>query len=128
MRDSWARCPSSPPAWVIRAALLAALLLRAIALVTELAYHGRLSAAPALPTLERWGPWSILIPVVGALAVGLIARFGSEKIRGHGIPEALQSILEGESIIPARLLFLKPLASAITIGTGGPFGAEVRSS
>jgi len=108
----------------VLAALLAVVLLDAIALITNLAYHARLSFAPAVPSLDRWGPWSVLVPVAGALVVGVIARFGSEKIRGHGIPEALQSILERESIIPARLLLFKPLASAITIGTGGPFGAE----
>lgn len=108
----------------ILAALLATLLLRAIALFTNLAYGWRLSTDPAVPAPAHWGAWSVLVPVAGGLIVGIIARFGSEKIRGHGIPEALQSILEGESIIQARLLLYKPLASAITIGTGGPFGAE----
>ena len=64
------------------------------------------------------------VPVAGALIIGLMARYGSEKIRGHGIPEALEAILIGRSRIDAKVALLKPLSSAISIGTGGPFGAE----
>jgi H+/Cl- antiporter ClcA len=69
-------------------------------------------------------PWTIAIPVVGSLIIGLMARFGSEKIRGHGIPEAIEAILIGRSQIEPKVALLKPLSSAISIGTGGPFGAE----
>ena len=66
----------------------------------------------------------VLVPVVGGLIVGLMARYGSAAIRGHGIPEAMEQVLFNESRIPARVTFLKPLSAAIAIGTGGPFGAE----
>jgi CIC family chloride channel protein len=98
-------------------------LLRLIAFFTNLAYWGRLSTAPAsIPaTLPLW---SIFIPVLGSLVIGLMARYGSEKIRGHGIPEAIEAILIGRSRIQLNVALLKPLSSAISIGTGGPFGAE----
>jgi len=98
-------------------------LLRLIAFFTNLAYWGRLSTAPAsIPaTLPLW---SIFIPVLGSLVIGLMARYGSEKIRGHGIPEAIEAILIGRSRIQLKVALLKPLSSAISIGTGGPFGAE----
>jgi len=98
-------------------------LLRLIAVITNLAYFGRLSGAPA--SLPAHLPlWSIAIPVAGSLVIGLMARFGSEKIRGHGIPEAIEAILIGRSRIEPKIAVLKPLSSAISIGTGGPFGAE----
>jgi H+/Cl- antiporter ClcA/CBS domain-containing protein len=71
-----------------------------------------------------FGIWVVLIPVAGSLAVGLMARYGSEKIRGHGIPEAIEAILLGRSRLDPKVAILKPLSSAISIGTGGPFGAE----
>jgi H+/Cl- antiporter ClcA len=95
-----------------------------ISLATNIAYFGRFSAAPASPPGHALGWWSVLIPVAGCLIVGLMARFGSEKIRGHGIPEAMEAILIGRSRIQPRVALLKPLSSAISIGTGGPFGAE----
>ena len=64
------------------------------------------------------------MPVAGALVIGLMARFGAERIRGHGIPEAIEEILIGGSRVPPRVAVLKPLSSAISIGSGGPFGAE----
>src|SRR5207247_10728937 len=70
------------------------------------------------------GPWEILVPVAGAVIIGLMARYGSERIRGHGIPEAIESILINGSRVEPRLAILKPLSSAISIGSGGPFGAE----
>jgi H+/Cl- antiporter ClcA len=70
------------------------------------------------------GLWVVLVPVAGALAVGMMARFGSPKIRGHGIPEAIEAILLGRSRLDLKVAILKPLSSAIAIGTGGPFGAE----
>lgn len=100
------------------------LLLNLIRLCTNIAYFGRLSLAePNLAEIEL-GLWSVLIPVAGALIVGLMARFGSEKIRGHGIPEAIEAILLGRSRLDAKVAVLKPLSSAVAIGTGGPFGAE----
>ncbi len=98
-------------------------LLKLIALFTNLAYLGRLSVAPA--SIPAHLPvWSVAIPVVGSLIIGMMARFGSEKIRGHGIPEAIEAILIGRSRIQLKVALLKPLSSAISIGTGGPFGAE----
>ena len=95
-----------------------------IAAITNLAFYHRLSAAPAIPQGHHLGLWVVLVPVAGALVVGLMARFGSEKIRGHGIPEALEAILLGRSRIQPKVAILKPLSAAISIGTGGPFGAE----
>lgn len=99
-------------------------LLNLIRLCTNIAYFGRLSLAEPNLAEAELGLGSVLIPVAGALIVGLIARFGSEKIRGHGIPEAIEAILLGRSRLDAKVAVLKPLSSAIAIGTGGPFGAE----
>jgi H+/Cl- antiporter ClcA len=99
------------------------LLLRLIALFTNLAFHHRLSAVTAEPGAHLGG-WMVVIPVLGGLVIGLLARFGSERIRGHGIPEAIEAILFGRSRMDVRVAVLKPLSSAIAIGTGGPFGAE----
>jgi H+/Cl- antiporter ClcA/CBS domain-containing protein len=99
-------------------------LLRLIYLVTNLSYYGRLSADPVSIAGTPLGVWSALVPVVGCLIVGVMARYGSEKIRGHGIPEAMEAILIGKSRIQPRVAVLKPLSSAISIGSGGPFGAE----
>lgn len=104
--------------------LVAYVLIWLIAAITNLAFYHRLSAAPAIPQGNHLGYWVALVPVVGALIIGLMARFGSEKIRGHGIPEALEAILLGRSRISPKVAILKPLSSAISIGTGGPFGAE----
>ncbi|MGC9942200.1 MAG: chloride channel protein [Verrucomicrobiota bacterium] len=105
-------------------ALVAYGLLWLIAVITNLAFYHRFSAVPAAPQGHHLGSWVILVPVAGALLIGLMARFGSEKIRGHGIPEALEAILLGRSRIAPKVAILKPLSSAISIGTGGPFGAE----
>jgi CIC family chloride channel protein len=99
-------------------------LVRLIALITNFAFFGHLSVAPASPGENTLGLFVILVPVIGAFFVGLMARYGSKAIRGHGIPEAMEQILLNESKIPARLTFLKPVSAAIAIGTGGPFGAE----
>jgi H+/Cl- antiporter ClcA/CBS domain-containing protein len=95
-----------------------------IRLVTNLAYFGRFSTDTANLAMSPFGLWVVLIPVVGSLVVGLMARYGSEKIRGHGIPEAIEAILLGRSRLDPKVAILKPLSSAISIGTGGPFGAE----
>ena len=100
-------------------------LLRLIGLITNLVFYQRVGTALVAPGEGHHSPFLILLaPVCGGLAIGLMARFGSEKIRGHGIPEAIESILIGESKVQPRVALLKPLASAIAIGTGGPFGAE----
>ncbi|HVP62220.1 MAG TPA: chloride channel protein [Myxococcaceae bacterium] len=106
------------------AAGVAQALQRLIALVTNLAFRGTLSLDRLGPTTSHLGPWVILIPPIGGLVVGIMARYGSQAIRGHGIPEAMEQILTNESRIPVRMTFLKPLSSAVAIGTGGPFGAE----
>ena len=99
-------------------------LVKLIAIATNLFWFGRLSTDHAAITDASVGAMVIIIPVVGSLIVGLMARFGSEKIRGHGIPEAIETILFGESRLSLKVAILKPLSSAISIGSGGPFGAE----
>jgi H+/Cl- antiporter ClcA len=105
-------------------AVLALVLLRLIAFFTNLFFFGRLSIKAASPADSNLGVAIIIIPVIGALIIGLMARFGSERIRGHGIPEAIEAILLGGSKIEPRVAVLKPVSSAISIGSGGPFGAE----
>ncbi len=95
-----------------------------IAFITNLAFYGRVSTSAASPAGHQLGPLVVGVPVVGGVVVGLMARFGSRAIRGHGIPEAMEQVLTNESRIPPRMTFLKPLSAAIAIGTGGPFGAE----
>ncbi|HEY1853600.1 MAG TPA: chloride channel protein [Solirubrobacterales bacterium] len=100
-------------------------LLRLIGLITNLVFYQRFATALVAPGEIHHPPLLILLaPVCGGLVVGLVARFGSEKIRGHGIPEAIESILTSGSRIEPRVALLKPITSAISIGTGGPFGAE----
>ncbi len=99
-------------------------LLKLIALLTNLFYFQRLSADSISLAVDHLPLWTVLIPVAGSLVIGLMARFGSEKIRGHGIPEAIEAILIGGSRIAPKVALLKPLSSALSIGTGGPFGAE----
>lgn len=108
----------------VASALVAKILLVLIGFITHVLYFQQAGSTLVQPNPHRMGPIAILIPIIGGLAVGLIARFGTDKIRGHGIPEAIQAILDRDSIIQARVAYLKPIASAITIGTGGPFGAE----
>jgi chloride channel protein, CIC family len=106
------------------AGIIARVLVSMIALVTNAAFLGRLSTQSVAPAEHRLGWLVVFVPVVGGLIVGLMARYGSKAIRGHGIPEAMEQVLTNESRIPPRLTFLKPLSAAIAIGTGGPFGAE----
>lgn len=106
------------------AGLVARGLTALIGLITNLSFYGRVSFAFSSPAGNHLGAWVIVVPVIGGLIVGVMARYGSAAIRGHGIPEAMEQILFGESRIPARVTFLKPLSAAIAIGTGGPFGAE----
>lgn len=106
------------------AAVIAQVLTASLALVTNLAFYGRLSLDSVSPAGNQLGGWVVLIPVAGALVVGVMARYGSAAIRGHGIPEAMEQVLFNQSRIPARVLLLKPLSAIVSIGTGGPFGAE----
>jgi H+/Cl- antiporter ClcA len=106
------------------AAFIAQWLMDLIGLVTNLAFFGHWSKELTSPADNHLGLWVILIPPVGGIIVGFMARYGSAGIRGHGIPEAMERVLLHESRIPARLTFLKPLSAAVAIGTGGPFGAE----
>ena len=106
------------------AGLAAQLLVRIIDVVTNAAFFGRISARPVSPADHHLGWFVIVVPAIGGVVVGLMARYGSRAIRGHGIPEAMEQVLLNESRIPARVTFLKPLSAAISIGTGGPFGAE----
>lgn len=99
-------------------------LLHLIALCTNLAYRGEWSMVTQGITFDSLGAFSAVVPAVGCLIIGLMARYGSDKIRGHGIPEAMEAILIGRSRIQPKVAVLKPLSSAISIGTGGPFGAE----
>ncbi|TGV13259.1 CBS domain-containing protein [Mesorhizobium sp. M8A.F.Ca.ET.173.01.1.1] len=99
-------------------------LLKLIRLATNIAYFGQFSLAELKLQDTPLGLAAVFVPVIGALIIGLMARYGSEKIRGHGIPEAIEAILLGRSRLDAKVAILKPLSSAISIGSGGPFGAE----
>ncbi|HEU5022024.1 MAG TPA: chloride channel protein [Bryobacteraceae bacterium] len=99
-------------------------LLRLIGFFTNVFYYGRTGTAMISPAGNHLGWWAILIPVAGGIVIGFMARYGSDRIRGHGIPEALESILINGSKVEPRVAVLKPLSAAISIGSGGPFGAE----
>ena len=105
-------------------AYVALALLRLIGLFTNLFFYQRWSTALVSPAGNHLGPLEIVVPVIGAIIIGLMARYGSERIRGHGIPEAIEAILINGSRIEPRVAILKPISSAISIGSGGPFGAE----
>lgn len=105
-------------------AYVALALLRLIGLFTNIFYYGQWSTKLISPAGNHLGWYSVLVPVGGGLIVGLMARYGSERIRGHGIPEAIEAILINGSRVEPKVAFLKPLSSAISIGSGGPFGAE----
>jgi CIC family chloride channel protein len=106
------------------AGIIARVLVSLIALVTNAAFFARFSWNSVAPAGNHLGLWVVLVPALGGLVVGVMARYGSKAIRGHGIPEAMEQVLTNQSRIPPRLTFLKPLSAAIAIGTGGPFGAE----
>src|SRR5262245_41809965 len=105
-------------------AFVALALLRLIGLFTNLFFFQRWDTTLVSPSGHTLGVFVVLVPVIGALIIGLMARYGSERIRGHGIPEAIEAILINGSRVEPRVAFLKPLSSAISIGSGGPFGAE----
>jgi CIC family chloride channel protein len=105
-------------------AVVAKALLWLIAVFTNAAFFLRFSSEAVSLQGHHFGWWGVAVPVLGGLLIGLMARYGSEKIRGHGIPEALEAILLGRSLINPKVAILKPVSSAISIGTGGPFGAE----
>jgi len=106
------------------AGCIAFLLYKLIGLFTNLAFYGRFSFDFVSPRFHHLGPWVILIPVLGGIAIGFMAKYGSPKIKGHGIPEAMEAVLVNRSKIQPRVAILKPISAAIAIGTGGPFGAE----
>ena len=108
----------------VLAGIVAYLLYDLIGLFTNLAYYHSWSFHFRSPEHTPLGYWVILIPVVGGMIVGFMAKYGSEKIKGHGIPEAMEAVLTSRSRIEAKVAILKPLSAAIAIGTGGPFGAE----
>lgn len=104
--------------------LVAKALVLLISLITNLSFYGKFSFEEAGPAGNQLGILVIAVPVIGSLLVGVMARFGSKAIRGHGIPEAMENIIDNESKIPPVITLLKPISAAISIGTGGPFGAE----
>jgi H+/Cl- antiporter ClcA len=104
--------------------VVAKILTALIGLVTNLAFYGRWGFDFVSPAGNHLGLWVIVVPALGGVVVGMMARWGSRAIRGHGIPEAMEQVLLNESRIPPKITWLKPLSSAIAIGTGGPFGAE----
>ena len=106
------------------AAYVALALLRLISFFTNLFFFQRLSTETSSPAMHHLGPFVVLVPIVGAFIVGLMARYGSDKIRGHGIPEAIEAILMKQSRVEPKVAILKPISAAISIGSGGPFGAE----
>ncbi len=104
--------------------LVAQGLLELITFFTNIFFFGRFSFAAASPAHNHLGLWVILIPPIGGLVVGLMVHYWEPTLKGHGIPEAMEAVLFGHSRMRLRVAFLKPLATAFAIGTGGPFGAE----
>lgn len=106
------------------AGLIAFLLYKLIGLFTNLAFYQVWSFHFRSPQINQLGPWVIIVPVLGGLLIGLMVKYGSENIEGHGIPEAMEAVLTSRSRIEAKVAVLKPLSAVIAIDTGGPFGAE----
>src|ERR1700681_2026758 len=106
------------------AGVVAFLLYNLIGLFTNLAFYHVWSFHFRSPADNQLGPWVILIPVAGGIIVGFMAKYGSPKIKGHGIPEAMEAVLTSKSRIEPKVAIWKPISAAIAIGTGGPFGAE----
>jgi H+/Cl- antiporter ClcA len=108
----------------ITISLVAKFLIYLIYFITNVSFYGKFSIAHVTPAENTLGLWVVLIPAIGGFIVGLMALYGSKAIRGHGIPEAMEQILTNQSKIKPTITYLKPISSAIAIGTGGPFGAE----
>jgi chloride channel protein, CIC family len=108
----------------VLAGIIAFLLYDLIGLITNLSYYHVWSFHFRSPEHTTLGPWVIVIPAIGGIIIGFMAKYGSDKIKGHGIPEAMEAVLTSRSRIAARVAILKPISAAIAIGTGGPFGAE----
>ena len=108
----------------VAGAFIAAALLYLIGFFTNLFFYGRLSFQFVSPRLNQLVYLEIAVPVMGGMVVGIMARYGSDRIRGHGIPEALEAILINKSRIEPKVTILKPVSTAVSIGSGGPFGAE----
>src|SRR3984957_14955083 len=106
------------------AGLIAFVLYNLIGLFTNIFFYHRFSTAFVSARHNQLGLWVILIPVIGGIVVGFMAKYGSSKIKGHGIPEAMEAVLVNRSRIEPKVAILKPISAAIAIGTGGPFGAE----
>lgn len=106
------------------AGLIAFVLYKLIGLFTNIFFYHRLVAEFLSARHNQLGLWEIPIPVIGGIIVGFMAKYGTSKIRGHGIPEAMEAVMVNRSRIEPRVAILKPLSAAIAIGTGGPFGAE----
>ena len=104
--------------------IIAKLLVCLINIVTNFSFYGLLSPAFHSPAANHLGIWVVIVPAIGGLLVGFMSLYGSKAIRGHGIPEAMEQILINQSKIKPSITFLKPISSALAIGTGGPFGAE----
>ncbi len=111
-------------ALAVAAVFIAQALIRLIALVTNISFFGKFSFDITSPAGNTLGLFVLVVPIIGGLIVGVMARYGAKGIRGHGIPEAMEQVLLNESRIHPLITFLKPLSAAIAIGTGGPFGAE----
>ena len=108
----------------VAGAFIAAALLYLIGFFTNVFYYGRFAFTFVSPSANQLGYLAVVVPVIGGLVVGVMARYGSERIRGHGIPEALEAILINKSKIEPKVTVLKPISTALSIGSGGPFGAE----
>jgi len=106
------------------AGVLARLVEAVIGLVTNISFHGTFALGPSSPLGHSLGIGVIVVPIIGGIIVGFMARYGSKAIRGHGIPETMEQILLNKSRIPPKVILLKPLSAAVSIGTGGPFGSE----
>jgi chloride channel protein, CIC family len=106
------------------AGLIAFLLYNLIGLFTNIAFYHRFLLEFVSARHNQLGLWVIPVPVIGGIIVGFMAKYGTPKIKGHGIPEAMEAVLVNRSRIAPRVAVLKPISAAIAIGTGGPFGAE----
>jgi len=104
--------------------VVAKIMVELISLVTGIAFYGKIQSGEVSPVGNHLGIWVIFVPIIGGVLVGFMARYGSKAIRGHGIPEAMEQVLTNDSKIHPIVTLLKPLSAAISIGTGGPFGAE----